>query len=174
MGFPPAVLRLSGSPRASVSRMATAGPILVLNGPNLNLLGQRQPEVYGPATLDDVVALCREAAAGYGREIDARQSNHEGVLIDWIHEAREGASGVVINPGGYSHTSVALRDALATLGVPVVEVHVSNIHGREVFRHRSLVSPVADGVICGLGVDGYRAAVDWICRRQRGSGSVAE
>ncbi|MGW6376372.1 type II 3-dehydroquinate dehydratase [Rhodococcus sp. NPDC055112] len=154
--------------------MATAGPILVLNGPNLNLLGQRQPEVYGPATLDDVVALCREVAAGYGREIDARQSNHEGVLIDWVHEARERVSAVVINPGGYSHTSVALRDALATLAVPVVEVHVSNIHGREEFRHLSLVSSVVDGVICGLGPEGYRAAVDWICRRQRGSSVVAE
>lgn len=147
--------------------MATAGPILVLNGPNLNLLGQRQPEVYGSGTLEDVVALCRDAAAGHGREIDARQSNHEGVLIDWIHEARGTASGVVINPGGYSHTSVALRDALATLEVPVVEVHVSNIHGREEFRDRSLVSPVVDGVVCGLGVEGYRAAVEWLCRVQR-------
>ncbi|MFG1785622.1 type II 3-dehydroquinate dehydratase [Rhodococcus oryzae] len=154
--------------------MATAGPILVLNGPNLNLLGQRQPEVYGSATLDDVEALCREVAAGYGREIDARQSNHEGVLIDWIHEARERASGVVINPGGYTHTSVALCDAIATLGVPVVEVHISNIHGREEFRRRSLVSSVVDGVVCGLGPEGYPVAVDWICRRQRGSGGVAD
>ncbi|TJZ77961.1 type II 3-dehydroquinate dehydratase [Rhodococcus oryzae] len=154
--------------------MATAGPILVLNGPNLNLLGQREPEVYGFATLDDVEALCRVVAAEYGREIDARQSNHEGVLIDWIHEAREQASGVVINPGGYTHTSVALRDALATLGVPVVEVHISNIYGREEFRHRSLVSSVVDGVVCGLGPEGYRVAVDWICRRQRGSGGVAD
>ncbi|AQA23428.1 3-dehydroquinate dehydratase, type II [Rhodococcus sp. MTM3W5.2] len=154
--------------------MATAGPILVLNGPNLNLLGQREPEVYGFATLDDVEALCRVVAAEYGREIDARQSNHEGVLIDWIHEARVRASGVVINPGGYTHTSVALRDAIATLGVPVVEVHISNIHGREEFRRRSLVSPVVDGVVCGLGPEGYRVAVDWICRRQRGSGGVAD
>ena len=154
--------------------MATAGPILVLNGPNLNLLGQREPEVYGFATLDDVEALCRVVAAEYGREIEARQSNHEGVLIDWIHEARERASGVVINPGGYTHTSVALRDAIATLGVPVVEVHISNIHGREEFRHRSLVSSVVDGVVCGLGPEGYRVAVDWICRRQRGSRGVAD
>lgn len=154
--------------------MATEGSILVLNGPNLNLLGQREPEVYGFATLDDVEAMCRVVAAEYGREIDARQSNHEGVLIDWIHEARDWASGVVINPGGYTHTSVALRDAIATLGVPVVEVHISNIHGREEFRHRSLVSPVVDGVVCGLGPEGYRVAVDWICRRQRGSGGVAD
>ncbi|MCZ4556655.1 type II 3-dehydroquinate dehydratase [Rhodococcus maanshanensis] len=154
--------------------MATEGSILVLNGPNLNLLGQREPEVYGFATLDDVEAMCRVVAAEYGREIDARQSNHEGVLIDWIHEARDWASGVVINPGGYTHTSVALRDAIATLGVPVVEVHISNIHGREDFRNRSLVSSVVDGVVCGLGPEGYRVAVDWICRRQRGSGGVAD
>jgi 3-dehydroquinate dehydratase-2 len=154
--------------------MAITGPILVLNGPNLNLLGQREPEVYGFATLDDVVTLCRVVAAEYGREIDARQSNHEGVLIDWVHEARESASGVVINPGGYAHTSVALRDALAAVVVPVVEVHLSNIHGREEFRHRSLVSSAVDGVVCGLGPEGYRAAVDWICRRQRGSGGVAD
>ncbi|MBP1159506.1 MULTISPECIES: type II 3-dehydroquinate dehydratase [unclassified Rhodococcus (in: high G+C Gram-positive bacteria)] len=154
--------------------MATEGSILVLNGPNLNLLGQREPEVYGFATLDDVEAMCRVVAAEYGREIDARQSNHEGVLIDWIHEARDWASGVVINPGGYTHTSVALRDAIATLGVPVVEVHISNIHGREEFRHRSLVSSVVDGVVCGLGPEGYRVAVDWICRRQRRSGGVAD
>jgi 3-dehydroquinate dehydratase-2 len=154
--------------------MATAGPILVLNGPNLNLLGQREPEVYGFATLDDVETLCRVVAAEYGREIDARQSNHEGVLIDWIHEAREQASGVVINPGGYTHTSVALRDAIATLGVPVVEVHISNIYGREEFRHRSLVSSVVDGVVCGLGPEGYRVAGDLNWRRQRGSGGVAD
>ncbi|MET4614328.1 3-dehydroquinate dehydratase-2 [Rhodococcus sp. PvR044] len=153
--------------------MATEGSILVLNGPNLNLLGQREPEVYGFATLDDVEAMCRVVAAEYGREIDARQSNHEGVLIDWIHEARDWASGVVINPGGYTHTSVALRDAIATLGVPVVEVHISNIHGREEFRHRSLVSSVVDGVVCGLGPEGYRVAVDWICRQRR-SGGVAD
>lgn len=144
--------------------MTTEHPILVLNGPNLNLLGQRQPEIYGSDSLDDAIDLCAKTAAEYGRSIDARQSNHEGQLIDWIHEARTTASGVVINPGGYAHTSVALRDALVILDVPVVEVHVTNIHAREEFRQRSLVSSVADGVVCGLGVEGYRAATEFLCR----------
>ncbi|MFF0814448.1 type II 3-dehydroquinate dehydratase [Rhodococcus sp. NPDC003318] len=145
--------------------MTTPGPIYVLNGPNLNLLGQRQPEVYGRDTLDDVVALCVETAAGFGRTVEARQSNHEGVLIDWVHEARTEASGVVVNPGGYTHTSVALRDALVTLEVPLVEVHISNVHAREEFRNHSYVSPVATGVIAGLGIAGYGLAIEYICRR---------
>ncbi|MEV0948489.1 type II 3-dehydroquinate dehydratase [Rhodococcus sp. NPDC049939] len=145
--------------------MTAPGPIFVLNGPNLNLLGQRQPEVYGRETLADVVELCRTAAAGGGREIDARQSNHEGELIDWVHEARTVASGVVINPGGFTHTSVALRDALATLEVPLVEVHISNVHAREEFRRHSYVSGVATGVIAGLGIHGYGLAVDFICNK---------
>jgi 3-dehydroquinate dehydratase-2 len=145
--------------------VTTPGPIYVLNGPNLNLLGQRQPDVYGRETLDDVVALCAETAAGFGRSIEARQSNHEGVLIDWVHEARTEASGVVINPGGYTHTSVALRDALVTLEVPLVEVHISNVHAREEFRNHSYVSPVATGEIAGLGIAGYGLAVEYICRR---------
>lgn len=143
--------------------MTRTGPIFILNGPNLNLLGQREPDIYGSETLDDVVDLCRATAVRGGREIDARQSNHEGQLIDWIHEARTTASGVVINPGGYTHTSVALRDALATLEVPVVEVHISNVHRRESFRHHSYVSGVATGVIAGLGIQGYRAAIDFLC-----------
>ncbi|MFD1811158.1 type II 3-dehydroquinate dehydratase [Rhodococcus gannanensis] len=145
--------------------MATPGPIYVLNGPNLNLLGQRQPEVYGHETLDDVVSLCDDVAGRFGRTVLARQSNHEGVLIDWVHEARTEASGVVINPGGYTHTSVALRDALVTLDVPLVEVHISNVHGREEFRRHSFVSPVATGVIAGLGIAGYGLAVEYLCRR---------
>ncbi|EME21020.1 type II 3-dehydroquinate dehydratase [Rhodococcus triatomae] len=145
--------------------MATPGPIYVLNGPNLNLLGQRQPEVYGRETLDDVVALCNDVAGRFGRTIQAHQSNHEGVLIDWVHEARTEASGVVINPGGYTHTSVALRDALVTLEVPLVEVHISNVHAREEFRQHSYVSPVATGVIAGLGIAGYGLAVEYLCRR---------
>lgn len=143
--------------------MTAGGPIYVLNGPNLNLLGERQPEVYGSATLDDVVELCRTAAARAGREIVARQSNHEGQLIDWVHEARLSASAVVINPGGYTHTSIALRDALVTLDMPLVEVHISNVHAREEFRQHSYVSGIATGVIAGLGIQGYGAAIDFVC-----------
>ncbi|NLE82054.1 MAG: type II 3-dehydroquinate dehydratase [Rhodococcus sp.] len=146
--------------------MTAERPIFVLNGPNLNLLGLREPHLYGSATLDDVEQLCRSTAGQAGCEIDARQSNHEGVLIDWVHEARQSASGVVINPGGFTHTSVALRDALVTLEVPLVEVHISNIHAREEFRHHSYVSGIATGVIAGLGIAGYRAAIDYICRLQ--------
>lgn len=143
----------------------STGPVYVLNGPNLNLLGQRQPEIYGRDTLDDVVALCTEVAARHGRVVEARQSNHEGVLIDWVHEARTQASGVVINPGGYTHTSVALRDALVTLEVPVVELHISNVHAREEFRAHSYISPVVTGTIAGLGVAGYGLAVEFLCSR---------
>lgn len=146
--------------------MTSSLPVLVLNGPNLNLLGQRQPEFYGRDTLDDVVSRCEAAAAKFGAVVEARQSNHEGQLIDWIHEARGNVAGIVINPGGYSHTSVALRDALVTLDAPVVEVHISNIHSREEFRHHSYVSGIADAVICGLGIDGYSAAVEFVCIRE--------
>ncbi|MCW4353507.1 type II 3-dehydroquinate dehydratase [Hoyosella sp. YIM 151337] len=138
------------------------GTIVVLNGPNLNLLGKRQPEIYGSATLEDVERLCRETASPHGFTIDARQSNHEGQLIDWIHEVRESCAGLIINPGGFTHTSVALRDALVTVDAPVVEVHISNIHKREEFRHRSFVSGIASGVVCGLGVYGYVAAVGYV------------
>ncbi|WP_051613097.1 type II 3-dehydroquinate dehydratase [Rhodococcus sp. UNC23MFCrub1.1] len=140
-------------------------PILVLNGPNLNMLGTRQPEVYGTETLNDVVALCRETAERHGRTIRAEQSNHEGTLIDWIHEARGTASGIVINPGGLTHTSVVLRDALVVPEIPVVEIHISNVHAREEFRHHSFVSGIAVSVIAGCGVRGYRYAVDEICAR---------
>ncbi|MGA5005552.1 type II 3-dehydroquinate dehydratase [Streptomyces koyangensis] len=139
--------------------LATA-PIMILNGPNLNLLGQRQPEIYGSETLADVERLCAEEAMALGGTVDLRQSNHEGVLVDWIHEARTGAAGLVINPAAYSHTSVALLDALNTCdGLPVIEVHISNIHRRENFRHHSYVSLRADGVIAGCGVQGYAFAV---------------
>ncbi|MGA5427059.1 type II 3-dehydroquinate dehydratase [Streptomyces koyangensis] len=139
--------------------LATA-PIMILNGPNLNLLGQRQPEIYGSETLADVERLCAEEATALGGTVDLRQSNHEGVLVDWIHEARTGAAGLVINPAAYSHTSVALLDALNTCdGLPVIEVHISNIHRRENFRHHSYVSLRADGVIVGCGVQGYAFAV---------------
>ena len=138
-----------------------ARTIFVLNGPNLNLLGTREPEKYGRATLADVERLCRERAARHGLEIVFRQSNHEGALIDSIQEAgREGALAIVMNPAAYTHTSVALLDAVLASGVPVFEVHITNIHARESFRHHSFVSPAARGVLCGFGIEGYGLAID--------------
>jgi len=135
--------------------------IYVLNGPNLNLLGVREPEIYGHATLGDVEKLCRATAKRHGLEVEFRQSNHEGQIIDWIQEARaRHAAGVVINPAGYSHTSVAILDALLTLEVPVIEVHISDIRAREPFRRHSYVSQAARSVICGQGIDGYARAID--------------
>ena len=134
-------------------------PIYILNGPNLNLLGQRQPEVYGRATLDDVADACGALAEDLGLVIRFHQSNHEGQLIDWIHEARLQGAGIIINPAGYSHTSVAILDALHAFDGPVLEVHISNIHRREAFRHHSYVSARADGVIAGFGTDGYLLAL---------------
>lgn len=133
--------------------------IAVLNGPNLNLLGTREPEKYGIATLDDVEALCAEAAEELGLAIDFRQTNLEGELISWVQEARGSAAGIIINPAGYSHTSIALMDALLAVDLPVIEVHITNIHRREAFRHLSYVSRAAVGVICGLGVGGYALAL---------------
>lgn len=132
--------------------------IHVLNGPNLNLLGRRQPEIYGPETLEDVELLCRDAA-GEDHAILMRQSNWEGQIVDWIHEAREAACGIVINPAALTHTSVAILDALNAFDGPVIEVHISQVHKREPFRHHSYVSLRADGVIAGLGIQGYAAAV---------------
>lgn len=133
--------------------------IAVLNGPNMNMLGLRQPELYGSATLDDVESLCAEVADGLGFGIDFRQTNGEGELISWVHECRGRASGIIINPAGYTTTSIALMDALLASGLPVIEVHVTNIHRREEFRHHSYVSKVAVGVICGLGIRGYAHAL---------------
>ncbi len=133
--------------------------VAVLNGPNLNMLGLRQPDVYGRDTLDDVEALCADAAERLGLAIDFRQTNGEGELISWVHECRERAAGIVINPAGYTHTSIALMDALLAVELPVIEVHISNIHRREQFRHRSYVSRAALGVICGFGVRGYTLAL---------------
>lgn len=134
--------------------------ILVLNGPNLNLLGKREPEVYGHETLADLEANCAAWARELGLELECRQSNHEGQLLDWLHAAEsEGITGIVLNPGGLTHTSVALRDAIAGIPTPVIEVHISNVHAREHFRHHSYVSAVCKGTITGLGLFGYRAAI---------------
>ncbi|MGV9709681.1 type II 3-dehydroquinate dehydratase [Gordonia sp. NPDC003424] len=134
-------------------------PILLLNGPNLNTLGVRQPEVYGADTLADVVDLAERTAAELGYGLRAAQTNHEGQMIDWIHEARGQISGIVINPGGWTHTSVALADALVIPEVPIMEVHISNVHKREAFRHHSYVSPIAAGIIVGYGIRGYEFAI---------------
>ena len=134
-------------------------PILLLNGPNLNMLGTRQPDVYGAATLDDVVTLAEKTAAELGFGLRAVQSNHEGEMIEVIHQARGQIGGIVINPGGWTHTSVALADALVIPEVPIIEVHISNVAAREPFRHHSYVSPIASGTIAGFGVRGYEFAV---------------
>ena len=126
--------------------------IAVLNGPNLNMLGSREPTLYGAASIEDLEALCAETAVALDLAIDFRQTNHEGELITWVQECRDRARGIVINPAGYGHTSIALVDALLASELPIVEVHLTNIHAREAFRHTSLVSRVANGVICGLGI----------------------
>lgn len=136
--------------------------VLILNGPNLNLLGTREPGVYGAATLADVEAACRARGEALGLAVEFRQTNHEGQLIDWIQEAGRRQAAVVINPGAYTHTSIALHDAIRGTGVTVLEVHLSNIHAREAFRHHSYVSPVAKGVIVGLGPLGYLLALEAI------------
>ncbi|MCW5714122.1 MAG: type II 3-dehydroquinate dehydratase [Bauldia sp.] len=138
--------------------------VFILNGPNLNLLGAREPDVYGARTLKDIEADCRAAATRLGLELEFRQSNHEGALVDWIQEAGRTAKGLVINPGAYTHTSVALHDAIKGARLPTVEVHLSNIFAREAFRHHSYVSPVASGVICGLGPTGYVLALEALAR----------
>ncbi|HEY4200528.1 MAG TPA: type II 3-dehydroquinate dehydratase [Devosiaceae bacterium] len=139
--------------------------VFVLNGPNLNLLGVREPGTYGSQTLADIERLCHDAATPLGLNVDFRQSNHEGELVTWIQEARESAQGIVINPAAYSHTSVAIHDALRAVSLPTVEVHLSNIHTREAFRHHSYVSSVAMGVICGFGATGYRLALEALAEK---------
>lgn len=143
--------------------------VYVLNGPNLNLLGTREPAVYGAQTLADVQQLCAQACARHGLALRFHQSNHEGALLDWLHEAgglHAGGqlAGVVLNAGAYTHTSVALLDAIKGTGVPLIELHISNVHARESFRHHSYISPVARAVVCGLGVAGYGLAIDAIAQ----------
>lgn len=142
--------------------------LLVLNGPNLNLLGTREPATYGHETLDDIAALCQRTATELGLEIEFQQTNHEGQLIDWIHQARGRCAGILINPAAWTHTSVAIRDALAAVELPVIEVHLSNVHKREEFRHHSFISAIAVGVIAGLGSDGYRAGLQHFAKLLKG------
>ncbi len=140
--------------------------IYVLNGPNLNLLGTREPETYGHATLADVEKLCGDTAAQFGLKVDCRQSNREGELIDFIHEAHaKQACGIVINAGGYSHTSIALHDALVAVKIPAVEVHISNVHAREAFRHHSFTAMAAFATLSGFGIDGYRLAISGLAAK---------
>jgi 3-dehydroquinate dehydratase-2 len=146
--------------------------VLILNGPNLNLLGTRKPEVYGHTTLADVEDLCRQEAGKLGLDVEFRQSNHEGQLIDWIHEfgpkVQAGECiGAVYNPGAHTHTSAALRDAIEGVSLPVVECHISNVHKREEFRHHSFISPVASGIIVGFGVIGYTLAINGLYQLHR-------
>jgi 3-dehydroquinate dehydratase-2 len=135
-------------------------PILVLNGPNLNLLGVREPEIYGRETLADIRAACEARAGAFGAAVDFRQTNHEGELVDWLQQARDSASVVILNAAAYTHTSVALHDAIKSLPVPVIELHLSNPAAREPFRHISMISAVAKGMICGFGAHGYVLAIE--------------
>jgi 3-dehydroquinate dehydratase-2 len=153
-----------------------SGTVFVLNGPNLNLLGRRDPEIYGAETLDDIARMLVERAESLGLKLDIRQSNHEGHLVDWLHEAIDAADAVILNAGGYSHTSVAIRDAVEAIPLPVIEVHLSNIHAREEFRRRSLVAEVAQGSISGFGALGYLLALDaaaHLCKGAAAAGGTA-
>lgn len=147
---------------------AGRGTILVLNGPNLNMLGTREPEKYGTATLADVERLAVEAGAAHGLAVECFQSNHEGALVDAIHAARGKAIGIVLNAGAYTHTSVAIRDAISAVQIPTVEVHITNVHARESFRHTSYLSDISKAVIAGAGVLGYRFAVDYLAALDSG------
>jgi len=141
-----------------------AVPVFVLNGPNLNLLGKREPAVYGSAGLDAIESACHDTGERLGLDVDFRQTNHEGALVDWIQEAADAARGIVINPGAFTHTSLALQDAIRAVNLPLIEIHLSNIFARERVRHHSFVSPVAAGVICGLGPKGYLLALEALPR----------
>jgi 3-dehydroquinate dehydratase-2 len=148
--------------------------VFILNGPNLNLLGSREPQVYGSQTLDDVQALCERACVANGFALEFRQSNHEGVLVDWLHEAGKlhaagKLAGVILNAGAFTHTSVALLDAIKGTGVPLIELHISNVHAREAFRHHSYISPVAKAVMAGFGVNGYALAIAGLAGMAQGA-----
>lgn len=140
--------------------------VLVLNGPNLGRLGTREPDIYGRTTYADLVALCEKTGSDLGLDVSVRQTDHEGEMIGWLHEAAEHGYPVVLNAGAWTHYSIAVRDACALLTAPMIEVHISNVHKREEFRHHSYLSPVATGVIVGLGVDGYQLALRWVAERQ--------
>ena len=146
-----------------------SNPILILNGPNLNLLGTREPEIYGATTLPQVEEMCRQEAAAHGLEISFHQSNSEAEIVGWIQGAIGDAAGIIINPAAFTHTSVAILDALKMVSCPVIELHISNPHAREEFRHKSFVSLAATGVICGLGVDGYKLAIQAMAGLMDGS-----
>jgi len=146
------------------SRVAEQHKVLVLNGPNLNMLGVREPEIYGSATLADIEAGCQKRAAKLGLTVEFRQSNNEGELVTWVQEARQSTDAIIINAGAFTHTSVALLDALSMYEKPIIELHLSNIYKREDFRHRSYVSPAASGIICGFGASGYELALDAVNR----------
>jgi 3-dehydroquinate dehydratase-2 len=139
--------------------------VLVLNGPNLGRLGSREPDVYGTTSYRDLVSLCKGVGAELGLEVDVRQTDHEGVMMSWLHEAADTATPVVLNAGAWTHYSIAVRDAAAELSAPLVEVHISNVHAREPFRHHSYLSAIASGVIVGLGISGYSLALRWIAGR---------
>ncbi len=158
-------MRIGPSSRGFSERASMTRTVLILNGPNLNLLGKREPEIYGAETLEDVAERCRSLAEDLGLSVDFRQSNLEGELVTWIQDAREETGGLIINAGAYTHTSVALLDALKAYDAPIIEVHISNIHQREEFRHKSFISQAADGMICGLGTIGYDLALQAIADR---------
>ena len=145
------------------TKFLTTPTVYILNGPNLNLLGEREPEIYGRETLLDIENACAATAKTHGLSIAFHQSNHEGALIDWIHDARH-AAGLILNPGAYTHTSIALMDALEAVSIPKIELHLSNVHAREPFRRHSYVSPAVNGVICGFGASGYALALDAMAR----------
>ena len=140
--------------------------VLVLNGPNLGRLGRREPEIYGSTTHDDLAELCRTAGMGLGLDVEVRQTDHEGVMIEWLHEAADDGVPVVLNAAAWTHYSIAIRDACSQLTAPLIEVHISNVHKREEFRQHSVISAVADGVIVGLGVRGYALALRWLAERE--------